>query len=46
MAPQHAPAATIGYIMPARIYGDDRLPAEYLAQRTTLQKPLALARRI
>jgi len=34
MAPKHAPAITIGYIMPTRVYGDDRLPAEYLAQRT------------
>jgi hypothetical protein len=42
MAPKRAPATTIGYIMPTCIHGDDRLPAEYLVQRTALQ-PLALA---
>jgi len=34
MAPKHAPATTVGYIMPVQIRGDDRYPAEYLAQRT------------
>ncbi len=34
MAPKHAPATTVGYIMPVQIRGDDRYPAEYLGQRT------------
>ncbi len=32
--PNHAPAITVGYIMPVKIRDDDRYPAEYLAQRT------------